>query len=196
MRTAIFTQLRDHVKEPEARLRYAASCPPIEPFSLSLSEAKEPAFLQKLRGQYGNNSGRLERPAARPRKLKDNKDDDDDEPVYIDEESNEVISKEEYRALAGGPTAEKEGEATLKDQSTNESEDKTHTQKEPTTAKQINLTEVGGPRKRKQAKVVGEDKPEGEQTRPGNDSDEAQPKAPASRKPKKTKKIKLSFDEE
>lgn len=98
--------------------------------------------------------------------------------------------------LAGGPTAQQEGEATLKDQSTNESEAKATTQKEPTTAKQNNLTEVGGPRKRKQAKVVGEEKPEGEQMRPGNDPDEAQPKAPASRKPKKAKKIKLSFDEE
>lgn len=166
-------------------------------FLISLPEAKEPAFLQKLRGQYGNSSGRLERPAARPRKVKDSKDDDDDdEPVYIDEESNEVISKEEYRALTGDSTTEKEGDATLKGQSTTEGKDKTHTQEMSTTAKQNNLTEVGAQRKRKQAKVVGEDKEEGEQTRPGNEPDEAQPKAPATRKPKKAKKIKLSFEEE
>lgn len=167
---------------------------PYRIFLILFPEAKEPAFLQKLRGQYGSNSGRLERPAARPRRLKDPKDDDDDEPVYIDEESNEVISKEEYRVLAG-VTTEKEGEASLEDQSTTESKGKAHTQKEFTTAKQNNLTEVGGQRKRKQAKVVGEDKPE-EQKVPGNGPDEAQPKPPASRKPKKTKKIKLSFDEE
>lgn len=167
---------------------------PYRTFLIPFAEAKEPAFLQKLRGQYGTTSGRLERPAARPRKLKDGKDDDDDEPVYVDEESNEVISKEEYQALVGDSATEKEGEATLKEPSTAGGEDKTHTLKESTTAKQSNLTEVGGQRKRKQAKVVGEDKPEVEQTKPENE--EAQPKAPASRKPKKAKKIKLSFDEE
>lgn len=195
VRVATFPQPRDHVEEPEACLRYAVSCPPSN-LSYFLPEAKEPAFLQKLRGQYGSSSGRLERPSARPRKAKDNKDDDDDEPVYIDEESNEIISKEEYRALTGVSTGEKEGEATLKGQSTTEGEDKTHTKKEFTTAKQNNLTEVGGQRKRKQAKVVGEEKAEGEQTRTGNDPNEAQTKAPASRKPKKAKKIKLSFDDE
>lgn len=168
---------------------------PYRSFLINSIEAKEPAFLQKLRGQYGTTSGRLERPAARPRKLKDGNDnDDDDEPVYVDEESNEVISKAEYQALVGSSVTQKEGEASLDDQSTAGGEDKTRIQKEPTAAKQSNLTEVGGQRKRKQVKVMGEDQPEVEKTKPENE--EAQPKPAASRKPKKAKKIKLSFDEE
>lgn len=102
-----------------------------------------------------------------------------------------MISKEEYQALVqeGAPAA-KEDDAG-KDPSTAQGDDKTSYQTEATTAKQSNLTEVGGQRKRKQAKVVGEKDP-AEKT----GTQEAQPKAPASRKPKKAKKIKLSFDEE
>lgn len=161
-----------------------------------LSEAKEPAFLQKLRGQYGNTNGRLERPVARPRKLKDGKDDDDDEPVYVDEESNEVISKEDYQALVGGSVSQKEDEVTSKDQSTVkvEDNDKAHPMTDTTITKQRNLTEVGGQRKRKQAKIVGEDKPDIEQKK--LEAEETQPKAPTPRKVQKAKKIKLSFDEE
>ncbi|KAJ5356587.1 hypothetical protein N7517_011196 [Penicillium concentricum] len=146
-------------------------------------DAKQPAFLQKLRGQYGDNSGRLERPALRPTRLKVKDDDDDDEPTYLDEESNEVISKEEYKALVGESGPKEQGEASnSKDNST----DQDKSQTDLPTGKQNNLTEVGGQRKRKQAKVVGEDNAEAE---------EVQPKA-TTKKSKKPKKIKLSFDEE
>jgi len=146
-------------------------------------DAKQPAFLQKLRGQYGDNSGRLERPALRPTRLKVPKDDEDEEPIYVDEESNEVISKEEYKTLVGenGPKGEGE-DITGKDKSASDA-DKSQAD---TVGKQSNLTEIGGQRKRKQIKVVGEDKAEAE---------EVQPK-PTAKKSKKPKKIKLSFDEE
>ncbi|KAJ5558799.1 hypothetical protein N7535_009320 [Penicillium sp. DV-2018c] len=148
-------------------------------------EAKQPAFLQKLRGQYGDNTGRLERPALRPTRLKVNRDDDEDEPTYVDEESNEVISKEQYKALVGESGSKEEGEdaTSAKDPSTAR-EDNPAAAVGPT--KQSNLTEVGGQRKRKQVKVVGEDKA---------DAEEVQPKS-ASKKSKKSKKIKLSFDED
>ncbi|KAJ5411493.1 uncharacterized protein N7487_005852 [Penicillium crustosum] len=124
-------------------------------------DAKQPAFLQKLRGQYGDNTGRLERPALRPTRLK------------------------EYKALVGENSPKGEGEAgdSAKD---NSSGNQDKSQAELSTSKQNNLTEVGGQRKRKQAKVVGEDKAEVE---------EVPPKA-TSKKSKKPKKIKLSFDEE
>lgn len=148
-------------------------------------EAKEPAFLQRLRGQYGGDtSGRLERPAARPRKLKDPKDDDDDEPVYIDEESNEVITKEEYKVLAQGDTAN-EDQASTEDLPTTAEGEKKQTE---ATAKQSNLTEVGGQRKRKQAKVVVEENKQ--------EPEETAKVVEKPRKSKKAKKIKLSFDEE
>ncbi|KAK5806367.1 hypothetical protein VI817_000625 [Penicillium citrinum] len=157
---------------------------------IDISEANEPAFLQKLRGQYGDNSGRLERPAARPLKAKDKRDEEEDEPVYVDEESNEVISKEEYKALVGGDdTKQSDIDQATKDSSTADNQDESTSQPEPTSAKQSNLTEVGGQKKRKQAKVVGEDtKPEPDEPLPA--------KASTTRKPKKAKKIKLSFDEE
>ncbi|KAJ5279632.1 hypothetical protein N7478_005004 [Penicillium angulare] len=149
-------------------------------------EAKEPAFLQRLRGQYGSGdtSGRLERPAARPRKLKDPKDEEDDAPVYIDEESNEVITKEEYKVLAQGDAA-KEDQASIDDLPKSAEGE---TKEAETTAKQSNLTEVGGQRKRKQAKVVGEENKE--------EPEETPKVVEKPRKSKKAKKIKLSFDEE
>jgi hypothetical protein len=94
-----------------------------------------------------------------------------------------VISKEEYKTLVGesGPNGKDESENDpAKDQPTT-AEDKSQAD----TNKQSNLTEVGAQRKRKQVKVVGEDKAEAE---------EVQPKP--TKKTKKAKKIKLSFDEE
>lgn len=153
---------------------------------IHILEANEPAFLSKLRGQYGSSEGRLERPAMRPRKAKDPKDEEDDEPVYVDEESNEVISKEEYKALV-------KGDDPTDDTSTADNKDESKPQSDTAASKQSNLTEIGGQKKRKQAKVVGEDnKPEPEEMQPK----ETQPKTAATRKPKKAKKIKLSFDEE
>lgn len=150
-----------------------------------------PPFLQRLRGQYGDNSGRLERPIERPRKPKH--DDDDDEPTYVDEESHEVISKEEYKALVQDSNQKDNGHSTEgptdKEQDIRGSEDKGDTKKDAPASKQI-LAEIGGSKKRKQAKVVGEENkaPEGEGE---------QQEAPTARKPKqKKKKIKLSFDDE
>ncbi|CAL5870847.1 uncharacterized protein PFLUO_LOCUS5088 [Penicillium psychrofluorescens] len=144
-------------------------------------EANEPAFLQKLRGQHGNSTGRLERPAQRPQRLKKD-DDDDDEPTYVDEESNEVITKEEYKVMV--QESNPDDDPSTKD---GEKEAKEARPAESAPKQQSNLTEIGTQKKRKQAKVVGDDQVEPEQT---------QPKAPVSRKPKKAKKIKLSFDEE
>ncbi|KAE8154963.1 hypothetical protein BDV25DRAFT_146761 [Aspergillus avenaceus] len=153
-------------------------------------DAKEPAFLQRLKNQYGDTSGRLERPIARPRLAKNNND-DDDEPTYVDEESNEVISKEDYEALVRDSNKETEG--SMKDASgqgqSNREEDKGSAEKEASLPKQ-NIAEIGGPKKRKQAKLIGEEDPPPErEEKSSNDT--------GSRKPKqKKKKIKLSFDQD
>ncbi|KAB8077772.1 hypothetical protein BDV29DRAFT_167789 [Aspergillus leporis] len=155
-------------------------------------EAKEPAFLQRLRNQYGDTSGRLERPVARPQRLQKDHD-DDDEPTYVDEESNEVISKEEYEALVRD--SNKEAKDTGKEEPDQEQtacqdnkEGKTSPEKGAPVSKQ-NMAEIGGPKKRKQAKVIGEEEPPTE-------SKDTQTKVTGSREPKqKKKKIKLSFDE-
>ena len=170
-------------------------------------DATDPPFLRKLRGQHGGTDGRLERPIARPRNPKRN-DDDDDEPTYVDEESHEVISKEEYKALVqdSNPKDEDGKNSTQevdKDQSGAQGPEGTQTDngKDAPASKQ-KVTEIGGPKKRKQARVIGEENKdkvqegggEGEGEGEGN---EKQQEAPTARKSKqKKKKIKLSFDEE
>ncbi|RAL14554.1 DUF4604 domain-containing protein [Aspergillus homomorphus CBS 101889] len=153
-------------------------------------EAKEPAFLQRLRNQYGDNSGRLERPVARPRKPREEH--DDDGPTYVDEESNDIISKEEYEALVRGdkPTEDDDRPDQNQDKVTGPISEgsKPATESEASASKQ-NIAEIGGPRKRKQAKVVGEDAPAAE-------SEDTKKRDSGARKPKQKKKIKLSFDDD
>lgn len=111
-----------------------------------------------------------------------------------------MISKEDYEALVR-ESNQKENTQTTGDPDekektapSTETGGEANAEKEPPTAKQ-NLAEIGGPRKRKQAKVVGED------NGPDNKQEPAEPAQPAdgtaSQKPKqkKKKKIKLSFDE-
>lgn len=155
-------------------------------------DAKEPAFLQRLKGQYGNTSGGLERPISqRPRRVRD--DNEDDGPTYVDAESNEVITKEDYKAMVngGGDQESEQPENGVKDKdAASEEAGNSKKKMEGSTSKQ-NIAEIGGPRKRKQAKVVGN---EDEVQEPK--SEPVRPKDPGPRKPKqKKKKIKLSFEE-
>ncbi|KAL4965523.1 DUF4604 domain-containing protein [Aspergillus stella-maris] len=155
-------------------------------------DAKEPAFLQRLRGQYGGNAtGGLERPISqRPRRARD--DNEDDGPTYVDAESNEVISKEDYEAMVKGDGDEQSEQPDngVKDKY-KDAEKAGDSSKEGTASKQ-NLAEIGGPRKRKQAKVVGDEIQEAESEK----SEEVRLKEAKQKKPKqKKKKIKLSFEE-
>ncbi|PGH03540.1 ribosome assembly protein 1 [Blastomyces parvus] len=156
-------------------------------------EKNEPAFLRKLRSEYGDGSGfRNDRPSPRPTKKKDA--DDDDAPTYVDEGSNEIISKEEYEALVRGDSdntigisSGNNGNENEKARPTNDTGDGGE-QEEPQGPKdkqKQHFAEIGGAKKRKQARVIGEDAAE-----------DATRKPPASRKPKLKKKIKLSFDDD
>ncbi|KAL4795870.1 hypothetical protein BDV19DRAFT_362225 [Aspergillus venezuelensis] len=156
-------------------------------------DAKEPAFLQRLRGQYGGNTtGGLERPISqRPRRARD--DNEDDGPTYVDAESNEVISKEDYEAMFKGDGDEQseQPENGVKDKDADAEKAGDSGKKEGTASKQT-LAEIGGPRKRKQVKVVGDDNQEAESEK----SEEVRPKETKPQKPKqKKKRIKLSFEE-
>ena len=154
----------------------------------------EPSFLRKLRSQYGDQQGAHHpRPNSRPNKPKDA--DDDDEPTYVDEERNEVVSKEEYEALL-----RRDDKAGIKENDSDAANLTNHTQpphddvkddlttesQDPKRKQQV--AEIGGSKKRKQARVVGDD---GVSKPPRNMA----AKVPASYKPKQKKKIKLSFDE-
>ena len=148
--------------------------------------------MQRLRGQYGGNTtGGLERPISRPRRARD--DNEDDGPTYVDAESNEVISKEDYEAMVKGDGDEQseQPENGVKDKDADAEKAGDSGKKEGTTSKQ-NLAEIGGPRKRKQAKIVGDEFQEAESEKSG----EVRLKETKSQKPKqRKKKIKLSFEE-
>ncbi|RDW63164.1 DUF4604 domain-containing protein [Aspergillus mulundensis] len=155
-------------------------------------DAKEPAFLQRLRGHYGDTSGGLERPSQRPRRARE--DNEDDGPTYVDAESNEVISKEDYEAMVnGGDPQTAQPENGVKEKDAVADQDRDSNAADGAASKQ-NLAEIGGPRKRKQAKVVGDEVDEAAEAE--KEKKEVRPKDSKPRKPmQKKKKIKLSFEE-
>ncbi|KAH0566101.1 hypothetical protein GP486_000492 [Trichoglossum hirsutum] len=155
-------------------------------------EVKEPSFLRRLRNQQGGgDSHRHETPLARPKR--DKKEDGDDEPTYVDEESNNILTKAECAALlgdaeGGGPKVElqvTDGDAHLHSGKTEAAE-----REDISISKDI-IAGIGERKKRKAGKMVGVE----------HQNDEAgradKPKigeAKARKKPNKVKKVKLSFE--
>ena len=159
------------------------------------AESKEPAFLRRLRGEVGGqDSARHERPLARPRKPKTPNEDDDDAPTYVDEDSHDVVSKDEYEALIEKEGSIKPGCETAADTLS----DADHKRQEPSASNgaseaatpREHVATIGSSSKRRLAKVIGE-----EETQPG-EQDEVQSKRSQKPKAKRSKKIKLSFDED
>ncbi|RAO69673.1 uncharacterized protein BHQ10_005685 [Talaromyces amestolkiae] len=157
-------------------------------------DRSEPAFLRKLRNQYGGSDNvRHEHPVPRPRKPKDN--DDDDAPVYVDEDTNETISKEDYEQLVNG--TEGKDDSTDKDkegleESVDSSKSKSAEAAGDEVKTQQNLAEIGTQKKRRKAKIIQDD----EVTEDGSRSkDSSVTSKPSAKSNAKRKKIKLSFDE-
>ena len=168
-------------------------------------EAQEPAFLRRLRAQNSGQSadGRHEQPVARARKPK--ADDEEDAPAYVDENSNETLSKAEYEALMKIENKPVEGQSAGGTNVKLATEDETPgvtgelTGTDPKAAgalpggekKESSTKEATvGSKKRKFAKVIGND----DETQ---DDEQSQKPTTASKKQKKKgKPIKLSFDEE
>ena len=155
------------------------------------ADSNEPAFLRRLRAKHGGgDSERHERPLARPRKQV--KDGEDDQPTYVVEGSQDILSKAEYEALMGTANDEKqdENEPASSPQPDlgggNEVSERVVPAKQKTAA-------IGGSNKRRLAKVFGEDGDDD-----GEPNVEEKGPAPTGKKPKakKGKKVKLSFDEE
>ncbi|EFE44371.1 hypothetical protein TRV_00844 [Trichophyton verrucosum HKI 0517] len=148
-------------------------------------EKPEPSFLRKLRNEFGDGSNHhRSRPNPRPAKSK-YAEDEDNGPTYVDEDSNEVISKEKYLEMVAGPKGDTEENEATKPAADEGAETESRTSK----SKQ-NMAEIGASKKRKQEKVIGGgDVPEDQET------SQAQPEAPKRKKNTK-KKIKLSFDDE
>lgn len=163
-------------------------------------DRNEPAFLRRLRGEHGDGEpARHERSLARPRKHKTS--DDDDEPTYVDGNSQNTISKIDYDALMNPKKLEKEEETSASSSPRSQSLQ----MEEHATIGNDHLDEIppsqlkasiGGNPKKRLAKVIGDDGKSAHSSPNGNppalDSGSI---SKSKKKEKKAKKIILSFDE-
>lgn len=165
----------------------------------------EPAFLRRIRAQNSGLDDRHERPVARPKRVK--VDDEDDAPTYVTQDGNETLGKEDYEKLMAsenerGRDADGAGEETpgVRGKSVG-SEPKasgalpvgtveTGTDEAKKTKP---VTEAGlGSKKRKVARVVGEESDDDQVN-----GDQTESKVATKTKPKKkAKPIKLSFGDD
>ena len=158
----------------------------------------EPAFLRRMRGEYGGLDGRHNVQIARPKKDRLKTGDDDDDPVIVDEQG-ELVEKSEFerRQKQGGDHDQQSGVEAVKD-------DAEAIAKEQQSDRQ-KVTEIGGMRKRKAVKVIGAEDDDADKVsaatelRIEKEEKEGEVKAvkkkDAGATKKKGKKIKLSFDE-
>ncbi|KIW64541.1 hypothetical protein PV04_09467 [Phialophora macrospora] len=161
---------------------------------------QEPAFLRKLKGEFSGLDGRHNVQIARPKKDRlRTGDDDEDEPVIVDEQGERIEKAEFERRLKG----EDDGDtpAAMETAADSAEEDVKHSERQ-------RVTEIGSSanaKKRKVGKLVGG---EGGNQQGESDEDDKQKrlaqgkaekvspaKKPAAAPKKKGKKIKLSFDE-
>ena len=149
-------------------------------------DKNEPAFLRKLRGEYGNDRQTFQ--AARPKRNR-LANDEDDGPTMVDE-AGASVSKEDYEAMINGKSDESESKGvepeTVQADSSKDGEASQGTPK----AKQ-KVVDVGAGRKRKQAKVIGEQN-EGSDAIEDTKEESVKQSKPTK---KSKKKVKLSFDE-
>lgn len=141
-----------------------------------------PPFLQRLHAQKGGfgDADRHERAIARPKKAKD--DNDDDGPTMIDE-TGETLTKDEYEKLTSAPVA------VAEDSGAAIPEPEARPSEEPGTAKvDQKVTNGAASKKRKVAKVVGEDE------EPSSQDGAVVAKA-AKKSKRKAKPVKLAFDD-
>lgn len=166
-------------------------------------DPKEPAFLRRLRGEYGDgDSARHERPLARPRKHKIS-DDDDDEPTYVDGDSQNAISKADYDVMMNPNKLEKEEGRSAPSSPISQIRQKEehatigncHLDHEPPPP-QLEAS-IGGNAKKRLAKIIGDDGKSAHSSPNGNPSmTDSGSISKSKKKPTKAKKIKLSFDED
>ncbi len=159
---------------------------------------QEPSFLRKLRAEHGGDRSNVQ--FARPKKerLKTG-DGDEDEPTIVDEHG-ESLGKGEWEEMlkqekvGGNECMGKQGGAA--DGNKKESSE-TPAKSMLASKEKQQVAEIGANKKRKVVKVVGEDTGSDEATKEHKlaDADRDEKKDACSTVKKKTKKIKLSFDE-
>ena len=163
-------------------------------------DKREPAFLRKLKGEFSGLDGRHNVQIARPKKdrLKTGGD-DEDEPVIVDEQGERIEKVEFERRAKGDDEAENPA-------STDNGNDPQAVAGESAKQKVLEIGSVAVAKKRKVGKIVGGEEESARDSTiesPGGQKDSAKAKSdkvPQAKKDvatpnKKTKKIKLSFNE-
>ncbi|KAH8722648.1 hypothetical protein GQ44DRAFT_347681 [Phaeosphaeriaceae sp. PMI808] len=142
---------------------------------------EQPAFLRRLRGELtSGDSARHEQPIARNKRM--NKNDEDDAPTYVLEDSNQSLTKEEYDAFVSGKNPGDEQTTMADDASKDAPKDTELKQKD-------RIAEVGsGSKKRKAAKVIANEQEESKESTTSETK--------VIKKPKKAKAVKLTFGDE
>jgi len=174
---------------------------------------QEPAFLRRLKGEYGGQDGRQNYQAPRPKRDRLKAGDEDDDPVIVDEQG-ETVGKEEFeRRMRGdaGEAPEDRGGATTPKEGNHGGGTGDEELEVPAVkgGERQKVTEIAGSaatKKRKVGKVVGgdedledaaQDVSRSASATKGKDDKAVVPTSKESTmaKKKKGKKIKLSFDE-
>ena len=162
--------------------------------------------MRKLRGEYGgDDSDRQRQSSARPRKQMLGGE-EDDQPTYVVEDSQDTLSKAEYEAIRNRSETDTESKRTgaidlissAREDTRNEGDFGSVT-KEVGKIDEIPLDKqevagIGGSAKRKVGKVIDD----GEDRAPVVEDEAAaeQPKQLRQVRGKRTKKVKLSFDDD
>lgn len=162
-----------------------------------LVESNEPNFLRKLKGQYGGGDAvRHERPLARPKKHRD--EDEDDTPTYVVGESHDTMTKAEYEALLNQIAPQKQNEQQKNfpnqpqpEDTTEDAADKESESTQKLTSVKQQVASIGASTKRKSVRIVGDDDGEVNDGRSHESS-----AVPKTMKKKTKKRVKLSFDED
>lgn len=157
-----------------------------------------PPFLQRLHNQNaGGDADRHERQIARPRKARDPN--DDDGPTVVDE-TGETLTKEQVEDLTGASTkltdhdsadVSGSGEGAGESETIDGAPNSKISSEVPSKYTESGITDGTAQKKRKIAKVIGEDAgpaaqpPEGQST----------PKKPAKKMKKKTQ-VKIMYDDD
>lgn len=167
---------------------------------------QEPAFLRRIREANSGHGDRHERPIARPQRLRDPAQDEEDAPTYVDEEGG-TLSKAEYDALVASDRNDQYGEDatginTKPEETVGGNVEGELKGTEPKAsgaireeARKATMVDVGGPsKKRKVAKVIGGES-EGAEAGAG-EGGAGKGKTGAKKAKKKGKPIKLSFGDD
>lgn len=164
-------------------------------------EKQEPAFLRRLRAEHAGD--RREFQASRPKNAGLATSADDDDPTIVDEEGRSV-TKEEYQAMVEDPettTKDSVAPAIVQKDASEPGNTDPQIQETPIDVRdgqrdhvQQGIVQSGSTqRKRKQGKVIGADEGNGA----GKEASKVHLKDKNATKPKprKAKKVKLSFEE-